>query len=80
MALTLRGANVLERLLQYHLGSKAEIAAAFSVGLKVVSTWAREGAPIFVAGKRWQCCYFSLVSWLEIHRSVPDRSTVEAQK
>ncbi len=43
---------------------KADIAKIFGVSEDTVQGWAREGAPIFMAGKRYQADYHALVGWL----------------
>jgi Phage DNA packaging protein Nu1. len=47
---------------------KSDIADVFEVKMETVVKWAKEGAPIFLAGKRYCADYHAMVAWLTEHR------------
>ena len=47
-----------------HIKRREEIADMFDVSESTVTEWARDGAPIFIAGNKYQVEYYSLVQWL----------------
>jgi hypothetical protein len=51
-----------------HLKRKAGIADRFGVCAETVTQWAKEGAPIFLVGNKYQADYHSLVAWLSRNR------------
>ena len=56
-----------------HIKRKEDIAEVFSVSPETVSGWAKEGAPIFLVGNKYQVDYHSLVNWLTKNKSVSKR-------
>lgn len=70
--MTARDESVLV-LAPVHLRSKDSIAETFGVAPCTVVEWAREGAPIFLAGNRYQAEYYSLIHWLNKNRPVPKK-------
>lgn len=51
-----------------HIKSKGDIADIFGVSPDTVTKWAKEGAPIFLVGNKYQVDYYSLVNWLSKSR------------
>mgnify|MGYP003620302078 CR=1 FL=1 len=47
-----------------HIKRKEDIADTFDVSPETVTEWAREGAPIFMAGNKYQADYYALINWL----------------
>jgi phage terminase Nu1 subunit (DNA packaging protein) len=47
-----------------HLKRKEDIAVAFGVNPETVTSWAKDGAPIFLVGNMYQADYHALVEWL----------------
>lgn len=41
------------------------IAGVFGVGRRTLMNWIDQGAPIFVAGRKYQCEYSHVLAWLE---------------
>jgi hypothetical protein len=50
------------------LQRKEVIAEIFGVNPETVTTWAKEGAPIFLVGNMYQADYHALVEWLRENR------------
>jgi len=48
-----------------HLKGIQAFVSMFGVSRETVRQWARDGAPIFLAGRRYQACYSRLCLWLE---------------
>lgn len=46
-----------------HIKTKKDIAGIFGVSEATVAAWAKEGAPIFLLGNKYQADYHSLVNW-----------------
>lgn len=44
---------------------KRKIAEVFGVKPQTVVDWVENGAPIFMAGGKWQADYYNLIAWLE---------------
>lgn len=53
-----------------HIKRKEDIADVFGVAPETVTEWAREGAPIFIAGNKYQVDYHALVQWLSKNKAV----------
>lgn len=53
-----------------HLKRKEDIAALFEVAPETITTWAKEGAPIFLVGNKYQADYYALVTWLSKNKPV----------
>lgn len=47
-----------------HLQRREEIAGTFFVSPETVTEWAKDGAPIFVVGNKYQADYHALTNWL----------------
>ena len=48
-----------------HMTGANEIADVFQVSRRAVVRWAREGAPIYLVGKKYQANYNELWEWLK---------------
>lgn len=48
-----------------HLKGIQAFVSIFGVSRETVRQWARDGAPIFLVGRRYQACYSRLCLWLE---------------
>lgn len=51
-----------------HIKRREDIANIFGVSSETVTQWAREGAPIFLVGNKYQTDYHSLINWLSKNR------------
>lgn len=47
-----------------HIKRKEDISDIFGVSPETVTEWAKEGAPIFIAGNKYQADYHALIAWL----------------
>ena len=59
-----------EEYFPVHLKGAEAIAARFGVNSNTVKKWAREGAPIYNVGRKYQANYLRLSQWLEKNFSV----------
>ena len=51
-----------------HIKRREDIADIFGVSSETVTEWAKDGAPIFLAGNKYQADYHALVGWLSKNR------------
>ena len=60
--------NKVFLLAPLHIKRKEDIADIFSVSPDTVTLWAKQGAPIFLAGNKYQVDYYAMVNWLTRHK------------
>lgn len=58
-------------LIPIHLRGADEIAEVFGVARAAVIGWLRDGAPIYLIGKKYQANYYELWYWIQKKRALP---------
>ena len=57
-----------------HLKGREAIMETFGVSKETVAQWRKEGAPIFVVGRKLQTDYWRLWTWI-VHRETGETQT-----
>jgi len=71
MANSDRGTTKISAFIPFHLKGADEIAGTFGVSRGTVIGWVKEGAPIYLIGKRYQANYNELWEWIKGKDALP---------